>query len=164
MPELPEVETIRRDLQKLVKGEKISGFECLFEGAIICDSIKAFKKNLIGNRISKIERKGKYLLLYLSNKQVLVIHLRMTGQLVVAVCRGKTYLASTHTPHKHTRLIFHLSNKELLFNDIRKFGRIFLIQASELPDRLSKLGIEPLSPEFSFEVFDELLNSIKLIL
>ncbi|MDD4351504.1 MAG: DNA-formamidopyrimidine glycosylase [Candidatus Gracilibacteria bacterium] len=155
MPELPEVETIRSDLQQLVVGEKILELECLFAGSITCDSITAFRKDLLGQEIKKVERRGKYLLLHLSNKQILVIHLRMTGQLIVKQKINR----SNDQDIRFTRLIFHLSHhKQILFNDIRKFGRIFLSRDSDLGTRFSNLGLEPLSPEFTFTAFDKLLG------
>lgn len=165
MPELPEVETIRTDLTKLLVGEQIIDLECLFAGSIVCDSLSAFRKQILRQKITKIERRGKYLLLYLGKKQVLVIHLRMTGQLVVGRKNGRTEEPKNQKTKKlknrFTRLIFRLSHqKTLYFNDIRKFGRVFLIRSSELAKHpaLSKLGVEPLSPAFTFQVFEKLLG------
>ena len=117
MPELPEVETIKSDLQKIVLGKEIIKV-CIYNPAVIREpSPSLFKKSLQGLVIKNILRRGKMLILELSNGSALAIHLKMTGQLVYP------------GGFKNSRVAFHLSGGRILdFNDQRLFGELRLVE------------------------------------
>lgn len=145
MPELPEVETIRKTLAAAVVGRKIQAVEVYLPKVIHYPGLTAFHTTLVGREITGLLRRGKYLFILLSGEYTLVIHLRMTGQLVYTGAK---------TPYpKHTHVVFKLDAGELRFTDMRQFGRMYL-----LPDREARclpgvklLGPEPLSPAFTLE-------------
>ena len=144
MPELPEVETIKRTLDKKTTGLTITDVEITMPKIIRDPSPEEFRRQVSGSKITRLGRRGKYLLLYLTGEHVLVIHLRMTGRL--------TYNVASELRVKHTHVIFHLSNgHELRFNDIRQFGRLQLApkQALNQVKGLKDLGPEPLEKEFT---------------
>lgn len=142
MPELPEVETIRRGLLKYILGKKIQKTE------VLCD------KSFIGTpqigKIVGIRRFGKALILDLDNQKSLMIHLRMTGQLIYD---GEERYAAGHPsdnftaklPNKQTRVIIELENGTLYFNDQRKFGFIktIITKDVEKDSFIKKLAKEP---------------------
>lgn len=182
MPELPEVETIRSDLNNLIISNRISDFSVLDFKNIWPDkkTLKSKLKNLV---IKKIDRKGKLLIFYFSNSSlILIIHLKMTGQLIYQdknhLLAGGHSLASQSffqsiggkLPNKHTRAIFSFSSfKKLYFNDIRKFGYIKLITKNDLEGLLKKFyGPEPLSDDFNVlylkKIFKNKKTSIKALL
>lgn len=155
MPELPEVETFRRHLLQgnagspSILGKKIKDAELLWEGSLASPTPEEFKSRIRGQFITGIGRRGKNLLIRLS-RDTMIIHLRMSGELVV---EEKTAL-----PGKHYRLIVNFSDKyRLAFNNIRKFGRIWLTAD---PDSLiGNLGPEPLGDDFTPEILRQLLLS-----
>lgn len=153
MPELPEVETIRRELSDTVCGKQISKVELLWPQVVKNLPPEEFSLRLKGDRFRQVERRGKYLLLRLESGQVLVIHLRMTGKI--------TYLTPGVPREKHTHLIFHLKGRhELRFVDQRKFGEVHLLLDSQLSSfpPLKKLGAEPLSREFDQQTLSGMLK------
>jgi len=144
MPELPEVETVRRSLEPALLGRTIRKVNIYYGGIIKKPDPGQFAQLIKDRRIEKVSRRGKYLLLELSGALLLVIHLRMTGQLTVA--EQETPLAD------HTHLVFALDNgHELRFRDVRKFGLIYLIAKDCLQDAggLCTLGPEPLGEDFT---------------
>ncbi|MFZ7102701.1 MAG: DNA-formamidopyrimidine glycosylase [Peptococcaceae bacterium] len=159
MPELPEVETVRRSLEPNLLGKKITDIQVNLPKLIKIPSgdAKAFKEILIGSKFKEIKRRGKYLLFYLDNGWVLVIHLRMTGRLL--------YIISPQTPvEKHTHFIFSLDNNvQLRFHDIRQFGLIYLVPGDQLEQiaGLQTMGPEPLSAEFSCACLKEIIGTKK---
>ncbi len=160
MPELPEVETVLRGLQKSIAGEKIVDVFC--SGARVFRSDQGFVTALLpGQAISSLQRRGKYLIVKTS-KGYLVIHLGMTGQLLLQ----KEILADdapirSNDPHVHLTIRFH-SHKLLLYRDPRKFGRILFFETEESLSRFfTHLGIEPLSENFTLAAFCTLLQGKK---
>ncbi len=171
MPELPEVETVKRGLLKLIVSKTIKSVEH--------DWPKSFPNSqsdvdsfLIGASITAVRRRAKILIIDLSTDYSLVIHLKMTGQLVyVGSEPGSRFGAGhpndsllTELPDKSTRVIFVFNDKShLYFNDQRKFGWVRLLPSFELEKRefISKLGPEPLEPEFTFDLFFERLKRRK---
>lgn len=132
MPELPEVETIRRGLESFIKNAKITKVK------VLCDKSFIGPKELVEKQtIKNIRRKGKALLLDLENGITMMIHLRMTGQLIF---RGDESFAGGHPtdsffaelPDKQTRVIFELENGTLFFNDQRKFGFVKVLETAEV--------------------------------
>jgi len=156
MPELPEVETVKRTLAEYLTGEKITGIIINQEAVINTPEVNEFKKRIIDKTITGIERRGKYLILSLSPGYKMVVHLRMTGQLI--------YGEKTMPVKKHTHVIFSLSNgQELRFTDQRRFGRIWLVPEGELSrvSGLCTLGPEPLCDDFCLEDFITQLSKRK---
>ena len=165
MPELPEVETVKRGLSKLLPDLKISD--------VSFDTPKSFpntqadvKQFLIGAKVVEVKRRAKVLLIELSSKYSLVIHLKMTGQLVYV---GKERFGAGHPnnslvdnlPDKSTRVTLLLDNgAKLFFNDQRKFGWMRLLPTAEVPniDFFKKLGPEPLAADFTAKDFKERLQ------
>ena len=117
MPELPEVETVVRTLEKRLKNRKIEKVEVIYE-PIITGNPTSFKRKLKGQHFKKFSRRGKFLLFYMDDV-LFVSHLRM---------EGKYYIQDKDEPRdKHMHIIFHLDNgKELRYRDTRKFGRMEL--------------------------------------
>jgi formamidopyrimidine-DNA glycosylase len=147
MPELPEVETIIRGLGKRVVGRRIANVEFPWPGLVVGD-VDDTTRQLRGQRIHDIHRHGKYIVVELSRakkRSCLVIHLRMTGNLLV---NGE--------PGPYTRAILYFEGGPVLvYHDIRKFGR--WQWSPELPPRLLELGPDPL--EISFADFLPRLRS-----
>lgn len=147
MPELPEVETIKLTLQRLVIGKEIKGVTIKWDNIIKFPSdLRQFEQTCIGQTIQDIERRGKFLKFMLDD-YVLVSHLRMEG-------RYQVMKVAEPLP-KHTHVIFSFTDgTELRYIDVRKFGTMHLfskgIENETLP--LSKLGVEPLSEEFTPEI------------
>jgi formamidopyrimidine-DNA glycosylase len=145
MPELPEVETIARNLRlgtdetPALIGETISSGVVLWDRSLQFPSPTEFSQNIVGQRIEAISRRGKYLLLFLAGT-TLLFHLRMSGDLLVETADKPI------APHH--RLVLNLeSGRRLAFNDPRKFGRAWLTPNPEMV--LGKLGPEPLDEQFT---------------
>lgn len=153
MPELPEVETIVKELNQVVAGKHILGCEVLRE-TILQGTRPAFEAGIAGKKIVTIRRRGKYLLFHLFPKSVMIVHLRMTGKFV--------WLNPTSTHHPHDRLIFFLDeDKHLVYNDMRCFGTFELLESWELHPTLRSLGIEPFSQAFTPRYLKQLVQSRK---
>lgn len=169
MPELPEVETVRIGLSRLLPKRRIAD--------VSSDTPKSFpnapadvKQFLLGSTVIQVQRRAKVLLIELSSKYSLVIHLKMTGQLVFAGA-GERFGAG----HPNDSLIGKLPDKtthvtisftdgsKLFFNDQRKFGWLKLIPTVEVPniDFMKKLGPEPLAADFTADRFIERLMKRK---
>ncbi|KUO72546.1 MAG: formamidopyrimidine-DNA glycosylase [Desulfosporosinus sp. BRH_c37] len=156
MPELPEVETIRRTLAEHVKDLKIEEIKLIWSSAVSGWEDQSFVALVTGRRIQRIDRRGKYLLIRLDEDLTLIAHMRMTGRL--------NYYTESQEPEKHTHVVFRLEQGEVHFSDVRKFGRI---QAIPTPlclsgSSLGKLGPEPLDAEFTPEVLKERFGKKKL--
>jgi formamidopyrimidine-DNA glycosylase len=155
MPELPEVETFRRHLLQgtdgapSILGKRILEAKLLWEGTLASPSPNEFKTRIKGQFITDVGRRGKNLLIRLS-QDTLIIHLRMSGELIVE--------SKSSELGKHYRLILDFEDDyRLVFNNIRKFGRVWLTETPE--DQLGNLGPEPLGEDFSPELFYQLLQS-----
>ena len=143
MPELPEVETVRRSLLSLLPHKKISEVEIFTPTLLAAGDAAAFAA-LAGHEFTDFWRRGKYLLFGFDNAERLVVHLRMTGKLL--------YHPVAEKRHKHDHACFSFDDgSELVYNDTRKFGRFWLTDEAGLADvrGLSTLGLEPLDAEFS---------------
>lgn len=146
MPELPEVETIRRVLEPQIKGLEIMNITVEKPEVISHPGADEFCKRLSGQRISSMSRRGKFLIIHTNGGDNVILHLRMTGCLLVT--------PPDYPAEKHTHVIFHLSNgSELRFSDTRRFGRFWLIQNGETDtySGIEKLGAEPLASEITAE-------------
>ena len=161
MPELPEVETVIKGLKPLVEDKIFTGVEIREEKMIAFpeNSIDQFKDELKGSKINGINRRGKYIIFELNTDKNMIIHLRMTGKLLVKEVE--------EFRDKHTHVIFSLNDgQEIRFNNIRKFGRIYLIDKNhpEQAGGLAKLGPEPLSDDLSVEDFKKLFKGRSAII
>ncbi|MGK7915027.1 MAG: DNA-formamidopyrimidine glycosylase [Prochloraceae cyanobacterium] len=152
MPELPEVETVCRGLNKLTLGQEIRGGEVLLKRTLAYPlSVPELWQGIEGAAIARWQRRGKYLLAQLQDSSsqpagCLGVHLRMTGQLL--------WVQQQEPLQKHTRIrLFFPDNQELRFVDTRTFGKIWWIPPQTTPETiitgLQKLGPEPLLPDFS---------------
>lgn len=146
MPELPEVETIKRTLERFVMHQTIENVD-VYWGKIIQqpDDVEHFRQLLIGETFQRMDRKGKFLLFYFT-ESVLVSHLRMEGK--YRVVPSETELS------KHTHVVFRLTNGEdLRYEDIRKFGtmHVFPIGQEKVEKPLRKLGPDPFEEAYRFE-------------
>jgi formamidopyrimidine-DNA glycosylase len=162
MPELPEVETVRIGLQEFLIGQYVRSVDCDWPKSFPVKR-SVVESKLIGAKIESIDRRGKLIIIPLSSGYSLLIHLKMTGQLVYRPKKGKGFggghpsdslIASL--PDKSTRVIIKLTNGTLFFNDQRKFGWIKLELTKGLEktnDFLKKLGPEPLEDSYSFDEF-----------
>lgn len=167
MPELPEVETIRRDLSdellNLAIVKVVVNKPRMVQGVLV----EELKKKLVGNYFNQISRIGKLLIFHLKSGEYMLIHLKMTGQLIFK--EGSHVLAGGHTltkkednfivPNKYTHVEWHLKgNKKLYFNDLRQFGYVKLVENVELGKIKAKFGIEPLNKVFNGLKLTELLE------
>lgn len=165
MPELPEVETVRIGLAALLPGRRVQ--------AVDFDWAKGFPNSdadvaahLVGAKVTAVKRRAKVLLIDLDSEYSLVIHLKMTGQLVF---RGDQHFGAGHPnsslvgelPDKSTRVTFTFDDgSKLFFNDQRKFGWVRLLPSIEVPsiDFFQKVGPEPLADDFTADSFIQRLR------
>ncbi|MCL4459751.1 MAG: DNA-formamidopyrimidine glycosylase [Chloroflexi bacterium] len=152
MPELPEVETITRDLAQKLNGQRITSVTICWPGSIAIPTVDEFQHQITNPKIGGLRRRGKFIIFDLSDGDYLLVHLRMTGRLL---------LRSQQDPvEEHTRLILHLDDgQELRFVDLRKFGRLFLVREAEYQGILSELGPEPLENGFTLDAFNQRLRT-----
>jgi len=160
MPELPEVETLKRDLDKEVVGKRIKSVQVEGMRSIRRHpEEKDFIEKLEGRKITAVERRGKYLLLRLEGGDVLVAHLGMSGQLL----RGKGGVKDPDP--KHTHVVFTFTQGGLLrFVDPRTFGEVFVTTPEELEaevPELAHLGFDPVDDMMSWVKFGDLLTARK---
>ena len=148
MPELPEVETIARKLEPGLTGKTIKDADLRWARTLATPSPAKFKELIRGQKIEEVTRRAKYFILRLTDTNLLV-HLRMSGDLYIK--------SDTDKIEKHDRLIIKMSgNKMLVFNDTRKFGRVWLTQNPQ--EVLGKLGPEPLGKEFTSQWLHDALH------
>lgn len=162
MPELPEVETVRTGLSALIPDQQIidvwHDWPKSFPNASV--DVEAF---MLGAKITTVRRRAKVLLIDLDSGYSLVIHLKMTGQMIYRGYNNNTSFGAGHPndsligelPDRSTRVVLTLDKGKLFFNDQRKFGWMRLIPTVEIPelDFFKKVGPEPLAADFSAEAF-----------
>jgi formamidopyrimidine-DNA glycosylase len=161
MPELPEIETIKRDFNQTVKGKVFNSVEILNK-KIARFTAETFQKKIKGKRVEASQRFAKILIIRTTGKFGLMIHLKMTGQLIYQTKEGES-VGGGHPdklyygrklPHKYTQIIFRFKDQsQLFFNDLRRFGWIKIInldQLDKLPE-IEKLGVEPISKKFTVQ-------------
>jgi len=156
MPELPEVETIRSQLERELKGKKIIDVEIKVL-KLVRAPLLTFKKAIVGAKIEDVRRRAKLLIFCLSNGYSLLIHLKLTGQLIIKNEKDQA--------EKYTHIIFYFSDdSKLFFNDLRKFGYIKSVKPNELDSELAKekFGPEPLKKSFTLKKFKELITNRKI--
>ncbi|MFH1275647.1 MAG: DNA-formamidopyrimidine glycosylase [Candidatus Woesearchaeota archaeon] len=153
MPELPEVETIVQQLHKKVKDKTITKIEIL-DPKVVSAKIK----QSLNKKIKNVYRRGKIIIVELSDKNYLTFHLRMTGHFHYYT-NGKHPTSEAKLFSKFVVAKFYLSDGSILtHNSIRKFGSVKLMDQKELEKESSKLGPEPLSKEFTLQKFAEILS------
>ncbi|TDA68891.1 MAG: bifunctional DNA-formamidopyrimidine glycosylase/DNA-(apurinic or apyrimidinic site) lyase [Clostridia bacterium] len=151
MPELPEVETIRRGLEATLPGTEITGLTLFRPEVVAFPDPEEFSGFFPGKVWGRAGRRGKYLLLEVADR-VLVVSLRMTGQLVLLPGPAEASPGVPADLPPHTHVLWHLSDgTRLRFTDQRRFGRLYLVGPERLEELTpaGKLGPEPLAPEFT---------------
>jgi len=147
MPELPEVETIKNELSPYVIGRKFARVTIYDTKLVRQPSAEELCQKLIGQRVGSLERRGKYLIFHLSDSEVLIIHLRMSGAL----------LLNPTQPDKYTRAVFHFdNNNQFAFTDRRRLGVLWLVEDEQTI--VGKLGPDSMSSELNVEVLANLLH------
>ena len=163
MPELPEVEVTRRRIAPLLEGRTIARLSTTAPSYFFLTPPAELKRKLKGQRVAELKRHGKYLFAELDGGDRLMLHLGMTGQLYGAGATSLRLLSSTSrssltpeaqearlaqgsAPDQHTHLVFHFDDgaPDVLFRDVRKFGKALLIAAGKSDPRVEKLGTDAL--------------------
>ncbi len=156
MPELPEVETIRSQLEKLVVGKNIEKVDIGLPKMVKL-ALDRFRKIVVGSRVKSISRRAKILIFELSSGWSILIHLKLSGRLIF---RKKEEILKDEDA-KWNHLIYYFQDGSRLFhNDLRQFGYVKLIETDKLADffKKEKLGPEPLKKYFTFEDFSAILK------
>ncbi|UQS82646.1 bifunctional DNA-formamidopyrimidine glycosylase/DNA-(apurinic or apyrimidinic site) lyase [Bombilactobacillus folatiphilus] len=155
MPELPEVETVRRELNQMIKGQTITAIDVRYP-KIVVNPIAQFKQLLIGQELVDVGRRAKYLLFHFGDDLTMISHLRMEGKYQVR--------DNLQDFDKHVHVIFTLSDGRYLgYRDVRKFGRMEVVpRTAELTTKgIAKLGPEPLTPAYTYETLADGLQRKK---
>ncbi len=165
MPELPEVETVRRGLEPALVGQRFTQVEQRREN-LRFPFPESFPERLQGKTVTALGRRAKYLLADLSSGEVLVMHLGMSGRFLVAQGAGTSMPGEFHHRHggesAHDHVVFHLSNgARVTYNDARRFGFMDLVPRSEVETcrHFAGMGIEPLGNELSGEAIARLFRA-----
>jgi formamidopyrimidine-DNA glycosylase len=170
MPELPEVETIRADLEKNVLNRQIIGSEFLWPGILKDAGSSEFESIVLGKKITAVERRAKNLSLHLDGDYALLFHMKMTGHLIFTDDvwqvdesgrwqRHEGQESPLYDPlNQYIRAVFYLSGEKILaFSDLRKFAYVRLIKKSELANYYDKYGPEPLEDGFTADYLEKAL-------
>ena len=161
MPELPEVEVVKRSLINKAQNSIVKTIK-IYDGRLRYKIDKNQIRKILGLKIEKITRRSKYLLFYFNKNIVMLVHLGMTGKFFFLDRKNRKYKTSFYynineeKNKKHDRVILNLSNnKKLIYNDVRKFGFIKFLDKNQISKNLhlKKLGPEPLHKKFSFNYF-----------
>lgn len=156
MPELPEVETIRRVLEPQLQNRTIEKVTVNHKDAVAYPSVDDFCLGLTGQMVSHIQRRGKFLIICMKSGDRVILHLRMTG--------GLLFTPKNYPEEKYTHLIFHFDQgQKLLFSDMRRFGRFWFLKKEEKDtfSGIAKLGIEPFDPKLSADYLKTYLGTRK---
>ncbi len=160
MPELPEVETVRRGLQRSLAGRRVEHVEVGRERVVRRTSREALIDGLTNTTILRAERRGKYLLMPLDSGDTMMIHLRMSGQVLLAE------QGTQRPPHTHVALSLD-NNTEMWFVDPRTFGEVVVFDpehaAVELPP-IARLGVDPIAEDFPREHLRRLVRGTSMAL
>lgn len=168
MPELPEVETVKIGLQRLLPGKVVTSIDTAWDKSFP-NTQADVREFLIGSKVVLVNRRAKVLLIELSSKYSLIVHLKMTGQLVF---RGQEVFGAGHPndslignlPDRSTRVTINFADgSKLFFNDQRRFGWVRLMPTAEVMyiDFFKKVGPEPLEADFTADVLYERLQRRK---
>jgi formamidopyrimidine-DNA glycosylase len=159
MPELPEVETIRRILEPQIKDSVITSVTVNRPEIVAHPTADDFCRLLVGQTVSGMTRRGKFLGIELTSGDCVILHLRMTGCLLVT--------PSDYPQEKHTHVVFHLKNgMELRFSDTRRFGRFWLSREGETDtySGIDRLGLEPFDNDFNADYLQSHLGKRKKVI
>jgi len=157
MPELPEVETIKRQLEKSIVNKKIKSVQ-VFLPRLVKAPLKEFQKVVLNATIKSVKRRAKILIFELTNGWSILIHLKLSGRLIFR--RKDEALKDEDTKWNH--LIYYFSDGSRLFhNDLRQFGYVKLVKTNELAEffKKEKIGPEPLDRDFDISIFRNIINS-----
>lgn len=166
MPELPEVETIRRELQTAIVGRTIRNVDIRLAKIVKMPAV-TFRRHVVGSKVVAIHRRAKLLLIHVSSGWTIIIHLKMSGQLIWQPVRGKLRVGghpipggTLNLPNTYSHVIFLMNGGTLFFNDQRQFGFVKLLKTAELNQWLIDAGYgpEPLVAEFTYDVFSAILK------
>lgn len=171
MPELPEVETIVRDLNKTVKGLIITDFWTDQKKTVKQPSYDEFVKQIKNQKILKARRRAKYILVDLSGNKTIIIHQKISGHLLYGKweIKNKEVKSLANGPSKDDpqnrfiRFILYLNNgKQLGLSDLRRFAKVLLVDTDEINEmkEIKELGPEPLAKDFSFKKFREIFEKL----
>lgn len=156
MPELPEVETIRRQMEEKLRGARIKNVAVRYGGRLF-PSANEFIRACEEATLVRFDRRAKLLLMHLDSGHTVLVHLKMTGKFVLHQTPAE--------PTKHTHLVFSLADgRELHFEDIRKFGYLKAVRTEALQEEIfarESYGPEPLAADFTEAVFEERLKRKK---
>jgi len=171
MPELPEVEVVKKSLKKIILNLVIKNVEIHNKFLRFPIEVQKIKK-MAEAKITSIKRRSKYLLINLNNNFTILIHLGMTGRIIITNSKNQRFKTSfyynlneNYNKHNHVTITFNKKYK-LIYNDIRKFGFIKIIKTNKLKinSHLKELGPEPLSKNFNFSYFNKkILNKKKSV-
>ncbi len=170
MPELPEVEVVKKSLRKTI-------YELIIKNIEIPNKFLRYKinekllKKMIKSKVLSVSRRSKYIFINLNNGYTIMIHLGMTGKIILVKDNYKLatsfYYRTTDNIQKHNHLIFKFNNNiKLVYNDVRKFGFIKVLETKKIysNSHLNKLGPEPLSKKFNFSYFKKKIKKRKIFL
>ncbi len=166
MPELPEVEVLRRQLEKEYVGKRIRTVDVktrqyVKEAKPSAKRVtkhhitpKEFEKHLVGGKVKAVHRKGKYLAFELDNRNYLVVHLGMSGHLVKSTAK--------RAADKHTHVIIHFTQgPEIRFFDARRFGECFVADAETFSEAMNDLGVDAINDQIPWQLFGEMVSTRK---
>ena len=167
MPELPEIEIVKRSLFKMINKAKIIDIK-INNKNLRYKIPNTFSKNLIGEKILRISRRSKYLIFHFK-KKLLLVHLGMSGKLLLMRSDDNTIFKTSfyydlNTLQNHNHIYFNLNNGlVLIYNDVRRFGFFKLYNTKQLNKIifLKKLGLEPLSKKFNIKYFEKIVQNRK---
>jgi formamidopyrimidine-DNA glycosylase len=166
MPELPEVETIARGLQAVLPRSRITNALVRLP-KLVKLPLPRFRRQVVGSSVRRVHRRAKLLLVELSSGWTLLIHLKMSGQLIWSPRRGRSLVGghpipggTENLPNQYTHVIIQTNRGRLFFNDQRQFGFMKLIRTAELERWLEAQGYgpEPLEAAFTFNLFAAILR------
>ena len=169
MPELPEVETIKNGLNFKILNKNIVKIKIKIP-RLVRNSVEEFNKQLLNSSIKKVLRRGKLMIFVINENLFLIIHLKMTGQLVYK--KNNTVLAGGHSdrndifvpafPNKYSHIHFIFEDQsKLFFNDLRQFGYLEVIDKKKLDIIMLKFGIEPLGDDFTLLILNNIVENKK---
>ena len=158
VPELPEVEVTRRQIEPLLAGRRIRALRTTADNYFFLTQPEQLRRRLAGRRVEALNRLGKYLIGCMDDGSRLVVHLGMTGQLFSSVAASPRLLSATARSalapeaqhafrpdaHTHLRFCFEDRGPEVYLRDVRKFGKVLLLAPGETHPRLEKLGVDAL--------------------
>lgn len=143
MPELPEVETIVKGLNKKIKGKRFAHVEVELERQLSNSTTEHFNSFIKGEKLDRVDRVGKYLQFIFESGKCFLTHLRMTGKFIFS-----DNIESEE--ERHIRMVFTFTDdSRLLYQDMRTFGTFKLYESGEKPEEMSRMGIEPLSEQLT---------------